>query len=99
MEKLFNGYPESIICFGHHHPVHFFKNESKVFVNPGSLGCCHQPIARYAIIHVNNQAIDFELKSIPYDRNSFLQSYEELLVPNRQFILQAFHGIDFRYKT
>lgn len=30
---------EDMICFGHHHPVHYFSNHQPIFLNPGSLGC------------------------------------------------------------
>ncbi|GKV54055.1 hypothetical protein NCCP2222_00020 [Sporosarcina sp. NCCP-2222] len=35
---MFRDNKEALICFGHHHPVHFFNNERTIYLNPGSLG-------------------------------------------------------------
>lgn len=94
-EKLDAIYKDStadIICFGHHHPVHFFKSPQRTYVNPGSLGCCDRPVARYAMLHMDLADIKVEMKQVTYDNRQFLLSYEELGVPDRELILKAFHG-------
>ncbi|GLX68071.1 metallophosphoesterase family protein [Paenibacillus glycanilyticus] len=96
LERLFDGYRESFIGFGHHHPVHYFRSDKQVFVNPGSLGCNNKPTARYAIVTVNEQGINVELKEAEYDNTAFLASYGKLDVPEREFILRVFHGDQLR---
>ncbi|MCU9614661.1 metallophosphatase family protein [Caldibacillus lycopersici] len=39
MEKLYKFFAEALICFGHHHPLHYFKGAKTSYLNPGSLGC------------------------------------------------------------
>lgn len=92
MEKLFLNHDESLICFGHHHPVHYFQGRNSTYLNPGALGCNDRPTARYAIVSLNKSQIDVSLKETAYDNRSFLESYHRLGVPERDFILKVFHG-------
>jgi Predicted phosphoesterase len=96
LEKLFDGYEEPFIGFGHHHPVHYFRSSRQVFVNPGSLGCNDKPTARYAIITVGEQDFRVQLEEAEYDNSAFLASYAKLEVPEREFILRVFHGDQLR---
>lgn len=92
LASLFKDNKESLICFGHHHPVHYFKGNKGVFLNPGSLGCNHRPIAPYAVITFSDDKFEIELKESAYDNSAFLRSYHRLQVPERDFILKIFHG-------
>lgn len=92
LDTIYNGDQADIVCFGHHHPVHFFESATRTYLNPGSLGCCDRPVARYAILNIDSQGIAVELKEISYDNRQFLLSYEQLGVPAREFLLMAFHG-------
>lgn len=95
MEQLFVNHDESLICFGHHHPVHYFQGENSTYLNPGALGCNDRPTARYAIVSLNKNKIDVDLKETAYDNRRFLESYHRLGVPERDFILKVFHGGQF----
>ena len=92
MKTLFSNRHEDVIFFGHHHPVHYFKGEKTLYVNPGSLGCTYEPFATYAIVSIDRNYIDVVLKKASYDNKNFLLSYEILQVPDREFILNVFHG-------
>jgi|SRR5699024_6880358 len=94
MNLLFKNYDADLICFGHHHPLHYFKGSDQTYLNPGSLGCTWgEPAAPYAIVTVENNNIDIQLKKATYANKEFLRSYEKLQVPEREFILNAFHGM------
>ena len=92
MSRLFNDSTENLICFGHHHPLHFFENDNTIFFNPGSLGCNTKPTAPYSIVDITEAGVDITMEEAAYDNNQFLASYELLKVPDRDFILKAFHG-------
>lgn len=92
LEYLFKGYNEDLICFGHHHPIHYFKGNKTTYLNPGSLGCNHKPIAPFAIVRIENSKVAVFLEEVIYDNSSFLESYHKLQVPERDFILKVFHG-------
>lgn len=91
-EKMFSGHDESLICFGHHHPRHFFRNDRTIYLNPGALGCNHKPEAPYAIIEAKDEGFAVEIKQATYDNGVFLEAYDKLQVPERDFILRIFHG-------
>ncbi|AQQ55089.1 metallophosphoesterase family protein [Planococcus lenghuensis] len=91
LDAQYAGYPADIVCFGHHHPVHYFKTIDRIYINPGSLGCCDEPYGRYATITFGSD-IDVELKKAHYENKAFLAGYEEQDVPEKDFILEMFHG-------
>ncbi|WP_236712597.1 metallophosphoesterase family protein [Peribacillus muralis] len=92
LEKLFKDQHHELIGFGHHHPTHHFKNDRTIFLNPGSLGCTVEPMAPYAIVTIEKTGIQIDLEKVSYDNSSFLLSYKSMQVPERDFIIQAFHG-------
>ncbi|MBP1989775.1 metallophosphoesterase family protein [Paenibacillus eucommiae] len=95
VEGLEQAYTETayqLVCFGHHHIVHHFISNHRTFFNPGSLGCYHLPRARYGIVNVNDEKVSVKTLELPYDNKSFLKSYNELEVPEGDYILKIFHG-------
>ncbi|PWW06570.1 putative phosphoesterase [Paenibacillus cellulosilyticus] len=92
LSSLFIDYAADLVCFGHHHPIHHFKSDTTIYLNPGSLGCSTAPTAPYAILTIERGQIEVECRHAVYDNSHFLASYELLQVPDRQFIMQAFHG-------
>lgn len=92
INTLFKESEAALICFGHHHTLHFFKSDSTIYLNPGSLGCNSKPIAPYSVVDFTPSKIKVSFEEAAYDNTSFLSSYELLQVPDRHFIIQAFHG-------
>lgn len=90
--NLFKDRSEHLICFGHHHPTHFFQNNETIYLNPGSLGCHTKPIARYSIVSIDDGQFSVSLKEVSYENKVFLESFELLKVPAREVILSAFYG-------
>lgn len=94
-EKLNGLYADNdydLVCFGHHHVVHNYEGDGKWYLNPGSLGCYDKPLARYGLVEFTKDQLQVTLKETPYDNQRFLKSYIELEVPDREFILNIFHG-------
>lgn len=92
LTSLFIENQEDLICFGHHHPIHFFKGKDTTFLNPGSLGCSSNSTALYSILEIENDKILINLEEVSYDNTKFLESYELLQVPERDFLIKIFHG-------
>ena len=92
LSTLFKGIGENLICFGHHHPLHFFESNNTIFLNPGSLGCNTKPTAPYSIVDIKGNGIVVTTEVAAYDNIQFLASYERLKVPDRDFLLKVFHG-------
>jgi len=93
---LFKGNKENLIGFGHHHPLHFFEGNDTIFLNPGSLGCNSNPTAPYSIVEIEKDKIIVSLEEVSYDNTKFLESYELLQVPKRDFLIKVFHGNQLR---
>lgn len=91
--SLFKSYEANLILFGHHHPIHFFKNDRTIYLNPGSLGCSHKAAAPYAIVHITRDQLYVQLEEAPYDKSSFIESFTRLQVPDWEFILKVFYGV------
>ncbi|PAF34888.1 YfcE family phosphodiesterase [Terribacillus saccharophilus] len=92
LELLFQNHTDTeLICFGPHHPIHHFRNNCSIFLNPGSLGCQPKPAAPYAIVDIKEE-IKIEIIEVLYDNRSFLEGYERFKVPERDIILKIFHG-------
>ncbi len=92
LDRLYKGTSFDLVCFGHHHPVHHFFSNQRIYMNPGSLGCYGKPLARYAIVTLTAEKIEIDLKQASYENKDFLLGYEELNVPEKEFILNVFHG-------
>lgn len=93
LDQLYFGSEYKLIAFGHHHIVHYFVSNERIYLNPGSLGCNHESVARYGLIRINKDTLDVELKKVPYHNSDFLKSYEQLKVPDRDFIMKVFYGV------
>ncbi len=92
LTTLFKGTKDDLICFGHHHPLHYFKSDHTIYLNPGSLGCNSKAVAPYSILDIKSDEIIVHNEAVAYDNAGFLESYERLQVPDRDFILNVFHG-------
>jgi putative phosphoesterase len=92
LDSRYEGSLYDLVCFGHHHPVHLFKTNKRIYLNPGALGCNDHPKARYAIVELQKNNLNVNLNEIVYNNKEFLKSYEKLEVPDREFILKIFHG-------
>jgi putative phosphoesterase len=92
LETLFSDKNADLICFGHHHPIQYYKGDKTVYLNPGSLGCNPKPVAPYAVVSFSKNTFEINLLETSYDNSSFLKSYQKLQVPDSDFILKVFHG-------
>ncbi len=95
MENLFKEFSEDLIAFGHHHPIHYFKNEKNTYLNPGSLGCSHSSEASYALVKIKDNDLEITLEKEAYDKSNFIASYQDLQVPDRDVLLRIFHGCEY----
>ena len=93
LEEHFAGAPVDVVCCGHFHEMEVQQGAGRLYVNPRSLGCCHRPVARYAILTLEAGQARVELGEAPYDNRAFLASYDTLQVPERDFIRCIFHGV------
>ncbi|WP_042472981.1 metallophosphoesterase family protein [Bacillus ndiopicus] len=91
MERLFQARTiYDCICFGHHHPQHFFKNNATMYINPGALGCNNKNKAKYAVCTVETD-IHWDFVEVEYDYAQFIEDFKQSNIPEKAFILNSFH--------
>lgn len=91
LETLFQPFSEPIIFYGHTH-VFTDQQASSRYINPGSLGCFNQPVARYTILEIENGAYHVEHRAVEYKDDDLWKTFEERKVPEREFLCKAFFG-------
>ena len=95
LKALFGDFAQAggITCFGHNHqPCHVVDPQTgHHYINPGSLGCHPEALARYAVVVVDEYKIEVELRTIPYNKTQVLDRLFSREVPEREAILRNFY--------
>jgi putative phosphoesterase len=82
-----------IVCFGHHHVIHHFKSNERLYLNPSSLGCNYHPLATYAVLTIGEKGeVSVAFREVFYDNKEFLLGFKRLNVPDGDYILKGFFG-------
>lgn len=95
LDRLFALHDAALIFYGHDHRESDVKGRAR-YVNPGSLGCYSQAIARYCVVEFHRGQYRVEHRGVPYDDAELLRAFERRSVPERKFIYRAFFGGRFR---
>ena len=84
-----------VVFYGHHHPASDLTGPSGPrYINPGALGCSHDALARFAVLHLDaDGSWSVTTHGAPYDRDAVLRAYDERDVPERDLIRAAFFGV------
>jgi predicted phosphodiesterase len=91
MEEIFDGCRAEILFFGHDHSPSDVSGKAR-YINPGSLGCCSQALARYTIANFVDAQVDIQHYSVSYDDKELYEAFEDREVPERDFIYKVFFG-------
>jgi len=91
LDRVFGGYQSQLIFYGHDHLFSDLTGRAR-YVNPGSLGCHKQAVARYCVVAYHKRGFTLTHRSVPYDDTGLLRAFERRRVPERHFIYQAFFG-------
>ena len=92
---LFQMPTSTLVFFGHDHRLWNLTGGSTHFVNPGSLGCSRDPVARFVMVEVEaggSWAISF--RGAPYDPGPVFRALDDRQVPARDFIRRTFLPTD-----
>jgi predicted phosphodiesterase len=95
LETVFPSLDAQLVFFGHDHGPADVQGRAR-YVNPGSLGCCEEALARYCIAEFDQGGCKIEHHAVPYDDAALLQAFERRQVPERAFIYRAFFGGRFQ---
>jgi predicted phosphodiesterase len=91
LDKMFAEFKAELLFFGHDHSASDVEGKTR-YINPGSLGCCPQAVARYTIAEFIDGRVEIQHLSVPYDDNQLYQAFEDRNVPERAFIYKVFFG-------
>ena len=80
-----------VVFYGHTH-VAWDVNGRVRYINPGSLGCHTEPLARFVVLEPANGNYTVEKRAVWYDDAPLFEAFERRQVPDRAFICQAFFG-------
>ena len=91
LDKVFAGIKSDLVFYGHDHSPSDLVGTAR-YVNPGSLGCHSDPIARFAILECESGSYELKMRHVPYDDSALFQQFESRDVPDRHFIYKALFG-------
>ena len=91
LDQVFAGQTAEVVFFGHDHSPSALIGKAR-YINPGSLGCHQEAVARYIIAEFENGQIVIRNCSVKYDDKALYEAFEERNVPERGFIYKVFLG-------
>ena len=91
LDEMYNGLDSDLVFYGHHHSNSDMVSKAR-YVNPGSLGCHTEPVARFAVLVCRDERYELEVRHISYDDSALFREFERRNVPEREFIVRAFFG-------
>lgn len=95
LDQLFPDNGAKLVFYGHNHLPSDAQGRAR-YINPGSLGCGSEPLARYAILVIaEDGGYVLEQHVVPYDQTDLFRQFEERDVPERDFIV----GVIFRQQA
>ena len=90
LDRLFDGVQADVVFYGHHHPVADHSGRAR-YINPGSLGCGPDSVARFSVVDVDRAGVmTIQHHAVPYDRSGLHAALVERDVPAHEFVRQAF---------
>ena len=89
LDALFDGLATNLVFYGHHHLASDIRGRAR-YVNPGSLGCCPEPVARFATLECQDGTYSVRQHAVRYDPSDLFTAFEARAVPERAFIRQTF---------
>jgi predicted phosphodiesterase len=95
LDVLFSSLEAQLVFYGHAHSPSDVQGQAR-YINPGSLGCCGEALARYCIAEFGRGRYKLEHHAVPYDDRALFQAFERRQVPDRAFIYRAFFGGRFQ---
>jgi predicted phosphodiesterase len=90
-DAAFSSVDSSVVFFGHDHSPSDLQGRIR-YVNPGSLGMCREPVARYCSVELSSRGFTVEHLAAEYDTTDLFRAYAERHVPARQAILRVRFG-------
>lgn len=91
LDTLFAGCDADLLFYGHEHSASDHHGRAR-FINPGSLGCHTQPLARFALVELAAGRATVTHHAAPYADDRLTADFHHRAVPDATFINQIFFG-------
>ena len=91
LDGVFGDSRADLIFYGHDHWFSDQQGRAR-YVNPGSLGCHTEAVARYCIIEFGRGEFAVEHCQVSYDDRALFWAFEQRAVPEWRVLYQAFFG-------
>jgi putative phosphoesterase len=82
---------QDLVFYGHTHIFSDVQGRAR-YVNPGSVGCAPQAVARYTLMTCHDDRYELQHRIVAYDDAELFAAFEARDVPERAFIAKAFLG-------
>lgn len=90
LDHLFANVQADVIFYGHHHPAADHGGRAR-YINPGSLGCGPEALARFTVVELERtNVIAIQHHAVPYDRSLVHRALVRHAVPGHEFVRQTF---------
>ena len=91
LDEMFEQHHAQLLFYGHHHPYSDREGRAR-YVNPGSLGCDREAIARYAVTTFAAGEYTLEHRAVAYDDAELRTAFAARQVPERDLLWRIFFG-------
>lgn len=91
LDKIFQDHDADLLFYGHNHEASDRVGRAH-YVNPGSLGCYHRSLARYAVVEFKHGTYTVDYRFAPYDDFDLVRAFEDRQIPEREVIYASFFG-------
>lgn len=88
LDDLFRGLQAEIVFYGHHHPAADHTGRAR-YINPGSLGCGPESVARFTVVD-DDDGLTLQHHAVPYDRAPLHTALVHRDLPGHEFLRRAF---------
>jgi predicted phosphodiesterase len=89
LDTYFAGCGADLVFYGHDHIFSDLQGQAR-YINPGSLGCYRQPVARYTVVRFGEGDYAIQHHAVPYNDSRLYRDFEQRDVPERRFLYHAF---------
>lgn len=94
LNEMFSNIDADVIFYGHEHDLKQQKLLGKsIYICVGSSGCTEDEYTYYTLLDIENGQYNIEKVDLKYDREKFIDTFENLDYPDKDFISKIFFGL------
>ncbi|MBQ9315091.1 MAG: metallophosphoesterase family protein [Clostridia bacterium] len=92
-QELFKEYDANVFLYGHTHTKSIVKEDNKLYINVGSLGCpMNEGVGHCGVLDIEKDKIDYEDVVINYNIGDVIREIKKIKFPMYKTIIDIFFG-------